>query len=843
MPHPGSDALHDLAAAIQGQVADEALVAVQAPGRADLTYGELWRATRELAGCLAAGGLRRGDAVAMVLPDGPEQLTTLLAVSQAAVCAPLNPAFTEAEFAFFLADLRARALVLQAGAFPAAEAAARGLGIAILPVAPDPAAPAGCLTHPALAAPDAGAAPEYPGETALLLHTSATTGQPKLVPLSHRQLLDMVLVLGHAMPGYQPGRNLMLTPQFHLHGILAMVAELCIGGVVICTGGFDPERLVPWLRTYRPTHFTGTPALHRAVLSLTAGAGDLFALRFVTSLGAPLPAAFQAELEARLGAPVLDGYGLTEAGRVTQTSPDPALRRPGSVGRCVGPEVAILDGQTFAGPGGTGEILLRGPTVITGYAQNPEANREAFLDGWFRTGDLGRLDADGHLFITGRLKEMINRGGEKILPYEVEAVLARHPAVQEVAVFAFPHPRLGEDIAAAVVPRPGAAADALALRRFAGASLAPFKVPRRILFLPEIPKGRTGKYQRAALARVLGVAGPERTRPGAWLDPQEARVAEIWCRLLKVAELSEADDFFALGGDSLLAVTMLMEVEAVCGQALGAELLAESGAFGDFLAALRRPCARRGVAALRTGGDGQPLFLVHGLLGFRRLAELLGGCGPVYALDNPWSRGGPPPDTMEAVAGQYLDTLRAFRPHGPYLLGGYSVGGLVAFAMAEQLVASGETVTGVLLLDTGCIFWPPRPGRPNLWFRARVLARQLDRELRALRDRLLSRWSGRARGKHALRCARTPFERGIGRISFRYRPPALAVPVLLLCCRGRWPGSGRMLRRQWAGKVLGPFVAREVPGRHGTLLEDPHVAQVAAGILSFLKATLPPAPP
>lgn len=840
MRHPGTDALYDLAAAIQGQVLDEDRVAIQAPGRDDLSYAQLWSTTSGLAALLAARGLRRGDAVAAVLPDGPEQLTTMLAVSQAAVCAPLNPAFTEPEFAFFLADLRARALIVQAGDFPAAEAAAHGLGIQVLAVRPGAGAPAGVLDFAGLGELAADGPPEYPIETALLLHTSATTGQPKLVPLTHRQLIDMVIVLGHASPGYQPGRCLMLTPQFHLHAILAMVAELIIGGVIICTGGFRPEHLAPWLRTYRPTHYTGTPALHRAVLAV-AQAGDLSSLRFVTSLGAALPEALQAELESRIGAPVIDGYGLTEAGRVTQTPRDPGLRKPGSVGLCVGPEVAILDGRSFKGPGRAGEILLKGATVITGYAHNPEANREAFLDGWFRTGDLGFLDADGHLFITGRLKEMINRGGEKILPYEVETVLSRHPAVLEAAVFAFPHPRLGEDIAAAVVARPGSAMDALGLRRFAAESLAAFKVPRRILFLAEIPRSRTGKYQRATLAATLGVAGPERSLPGEWLDPQEALLAGIWCRLLDVPALSESDDFFALGGDSTLALSMLLEAEAVCGRPLGTGLLAESGAFGDFLAAIRAPGGPPGVVALKTGGPGEPVFLVHGLLGFRGLAQLLGGRGPVYALDNKWVQGDRVPPSLEALAGEYLDDLCAFRPRGPYLLGGYSVGGLIAFAMARLLVARGETVTAVLLLDTRCISWLPRPGRLNFWFRARLLARQMDRKLRAFRDQALGRWSEKSRARHAARCASTPFARAIGRLAFDYRPPPLPVPVLLLCCRRAGPGRRRQLQRQWATRAVGRLVVREIPGQHETILGEPHAAQVAAEILDFLHQVRPDA--
>jgi amino acid adenylation domain-containing protein len=579
-------------------------VAIMAPGREALDYERLWRIAGELARFLVLRGLRRGDAVAIVMPDGPEQVMAFLAVAQVAVCAPLNPAFRAPEFEFTLADLRAQALIVQAGTDSPAVSVAQRMGIEVIEALPDERGPAGALTFKSCGEGRKTEEPSYPDDTALVLHTSATTGQPKLVPLTHGQLTAMVAVSRQALPEADAGRVLIITPQFHLQCIMSYLVQLFSGGTSICTAGFRPDRFLEWMETFAPTHYTANPTLHRAILSLCPPGepqAALRSLRFVTSLGALLTPELQEELERSLGVPVSNGYGLTEAGRVTMTSLDPARRKPGSVGTCVGPDTVILgkDGEILT-PGCEGEIALRGATVISGYAHNPEANRSAFLNGWFRTGDLGVLDQDGFLFVTGRLKEMINRGAEKILPYEVEAVLSRHPMVAEAAVFGFPHPRLGEDIAAVVVLRPEAAMGEVDLRRFAAESLADFKVPRRVLFVADIPKGRTGKYQRARLAEMLGLTDGIPRKPDASAagpqDPLQDRVARIWADLLKVQKVSDTDDFIALGGDSLLALTMLGHVEEACGCELEPGVLAIATNFAQFLAAVREAPKKNGFA-------------------------------------------------------------------------------------------------------------------------------------------------------------------------------------------------------------------------------------------------------
>jgi acyl-CoA synthetase (AMP-forming)/AMP-acid ligase II len=251
--------------------------------------------------------------------------------------------------------------------------------------------------------------------------------------------------------------------------------------------------------------------MHQALLGLAGRNADVIArgrLRFIRSSSSSLPPQVMTELEAAFGVPVIEAYGMTEASHQMASNPlPPKPRFAGSVGVAAGPEVAVMDGDgNLLPPGELGEIVIRGRNVTAGYESNPSANASAFTNGWFRTGDQGYLDNEGYLRLTGRLKELINRGGEKVSPLEVDTILMDHPAVAQVVTFAMPHDKLGEEVAAAVVLREGAAVDERALRDFASERLAQFKVPRKIVFLSEIPKGATGKLQRIGLAEKLGLS-------------------------------------------------------------------------------------------------------------------------------------------------------------------------------------------------------------------------------------------------------------------------------------------------------------------------------------------------
>jgi acyl-CoA synthetase (AMP-forming)/AMP-acid ligase II len=307
-------------------------------------------------------------------------------------------------------------------------------------------------------------------------------------------------------------RCLNVMPLFHIHGLIAAVlASVAAGGAVHCTPGFNALKFFAWLDAAAPTWFTAVPTMHQAILGRAERNAEMIArrpLRFIRSSSASLAPQVMADIERVFWAPVVESYGMTEAAHQMASNPlPPRTRKPGSVGPAAGPAVSIMDEMgRLQRPGVTGEVVIRGPNVTRGYDNNPKANAEAFVDGWFRTGDLGVIDPDGYLTITGRLKELINRGGEKISPREIDEVLLDHPSVAQAVTFAVPHPMLGEDVAAAVVLQPGALADERALRDFAGSRLAAFKVPRKVVFLDEIPKGATGKLQRIGLAAKLGLS-------------------------------------------------------------------------------------------------------------------------------------------------------------------------------------------------------------------------------------------------------------------------------------------------------------------------------------------------
>jgi acyl-CoA synthetase (AMP-forming)/AMP-acid ligase II len=346
------------------------------------------------------------------------------------------------------------------------------------------------------------ASPVRSTEAALLLFTSATTGNPKLVPLTRVNLHDLAAREIKALPLSATDRFLSLMPLFHMQGLSAALAQLLCGGTVIGTLGFNPTTFLDWLDQFQPTWFTSSPPLNRSILGMARQRPEVFRrapLRFIRTAGASPQPEVVTSLEECMGVPVLNGYGLTETGGVTRNTAE--ARKVGAVGRASGLDIGIMDAAgNLVADGQEGEIAVRGASVTSGYLDDPEANQASFRDGWFRTGDIGRLDSENFLFITGRLKEMIDRGGEKILPQGVEDVLAAHPAVADAAVFAVAHPTLGEDIVAAVVLREGAVATALELRRFAAVKLAAFKVPRRIEFVDRIPRTSTGKAQRSLLA-------------------------------------------------------------------------------------------------------------------------------------------------------------------------------------------------------------------------------------------------------------------------------------------------------------------------------------------------------
>jgi len=490
--------------------------AIGAPDRAPLSHGALRDLSVRTVAALNRMGIGRNDRVAIVLPNGPEMAAAFIAIACGATTAPLNPAYRAEEFDFYLSDLNAKALVIQENMESPALAIAQARGIPIVRLVPGTKAGDFSLVSEITGTPRQGGTAQE-GDIALVLHTSGTTSRPKIVPLSHVNVTASAYHIGNTLGLREDDTCLNIMPLFHIHGLIAAtLSSIAAGASVVCTPGFNALKFFTWFDEVRPSWYTAVPTMHQAILTRAERNKDIIAngrLRLIRSSSSSLPPQVMEALERTFNVPVIEAYGMTEAAHQMASNPLPPHQRfSGCVGIAAGPDVAIMDESGNLLPaGGLGEIVIRGRNVTAGYEANPDANAKAFTNGWFRTGDQGVLDDAGYLRLTGRLKELINRGGEKISPLEIDTVIMDHPSVAQVVTFGVPHDKLGEDIAAAVVLREGASCDERELRAFVGKRVADFKVPRRIIFLEEIPKGATGKLQRIGLheklSTQLGLAG------------------------------------------------------------------------------------------------------------------------------------------------------------------------------------------------------------------------------------------------------------------------------------------------------------------------------------------------
>ena len=488
--------------------------AISAPARSALSFGALRSLIGATLASLNALGVGRNDRVAIVLPNGPEMATCFMACASGVASAPLNPAYRADEFEFYLSDLHAKALIVEQGSTSPAVDVAIKLGVRIVELLPALDQGAGAFT---LQPREPGGTPAAAGgyaqldDVSMVLHTSGTTSRPKIVPLSQANLTASATNIRRTLDFQSSDCGLNIMPLFHIHGLIAgVLAPLSAGSQVFCTPGFNALKFFGWMDEAKPTWYTAVPTMHQAILGRASKNAEVIArhpLRFLRSSSSSMPPQVIRELEDVFKAPLVEAYGMTEATHQMTANPlPPAARKPGTVGRAAGPEVAIMGADgSLLGAGATGEIVIRGPNVTAGYENNPSANAEAFTHGWFRTGDQGVMDADGYVSITGRLKEIINRGGEKISPREVDEILMDHEAVAQVVCFGMPHAKLGEEVAAVVVLREGRLASERDLQEFVATRAADYKVPKKILFMDEIPKGATGKLQRIGLAQKLGL--------------------------------------------------------------------------------------------------------------------------------------------------------------------------------------------------------------------------------------------------------------------------------------------------------------------------------------------------
>jgi acyl-CoA synthetase (AMP-forming)/AMP-acid ligase II len=470
-----------------------------------ITYDGLRAQVEALAESLVSAGVGSGDRVGIALPNGLPAIVSFLAASMAGTAAPLNQAYREDEFRYYLEDTSARVLLLPPDGAEAARKAA-GDAVRILTVETDAQGTVRLIGGNG----NRGGplAPPSIDDTALILHTSGSTGRPKRVPLTHANLSISAANVAQTYALCADDVSLCVMPLFHVHGLVASVlATFGTGGTVLVPAKFSPLSFWRVAHDHRATWYSAVPTLHQLLLArATPGApkpAGAERLRFIRSCSAALAPQVMSDLEAAFSAPVLEAYGMTEAAHQMASNPlPPAERKPGCVGLGTGVDISIMDERgRHLTPGERGEVVIKGPNVTCGYENNPEANASSFSEGWFRTGDQGFLDASGYLTLTGRLKELINRGGEKISPREVDEVLLAHPKIAEAVCFGTPHPTWGEEVAAVVVARePVTEAE---LQAYCKERLADFKRPKQIFITESIPRTATGKIQRRVVAQAF----------------------------------------------------------------------------------------------------------------------------------------------------------------------------------------------------------------------------------------------------------------------------------------------------------------------------------------------------
>ena len=847
-------------------------VALQAPHCLPLTFRGLVDQIESAAEALRNAGAYAGNAIALALTQGPEAVTAALAIMTGSACAPVELNLTEKEYKDYFSQLRPAALVWDGVSNPVAAQAARQLGIGVIGLRVPRHGPAGAFEIVEVSA-AARNLDIRQTDQAMIFQTSATTGVPKLVPRSHAALDILARENAGVLELSAADRYLNLISLTHAASPDAIFAQLVSGGSVFCTPGFREDGFVEWLDVFRPTWFLAAPTVHRAILLAVQQVKPEFLarvpLRFVRTGGAPADSELIQLLERRFGVPVLEGYGLAEVPTVSRNSL--SWRKPGSVGMSTGPEISIQDESGTSLPvDAEGEVVLHGPTVMAAYLDNPEANQEAFREGWFRTGDIGRIDADGFLFLAGRRKELINRGAKKIFPQEVDEALIRHPAVVDAATFAIRHRSLGEDVAACAILREGQRVSERELREFTSQRLAPFKVPRRIFFVSSIPKTASGKPKRLELTRRFGeeLAAARRvvdSGPGTSSPPTEteAKLLAIWAVVLGIEPPRVDDDFFDLGGDSLSAASMLRRVFDSVGpgheQFVQAEFLNRPtvASLAQILAS--RPETSPGLqlsnpaVVFRSGGGRTPFFLFCNSLTeayqLRHLSRRLGPDQPFSAFCPPEPVRGNRLLTVESLAEESRASIRALHPSGPYILGAYCGVAPLVYEMALQLMAEGEQVPVLMLFDA------PAPGYPKvrdhmsayLTHAAKILhgtARTSWPELLGHAGMLSRLARRRLRGK-MLRAKVSTGATDLGETI----PPSLTVceEYVLRPFPGRivhflaadLEVSTRVLtdpRCGWADFAEGGLEEHYLAGDHASLFTETHVSAVAAGILKTIDA-------
>lgn len=836
--------IHDLIAA-QCEARHSACAMVTPSGQ-DVSFTELDSHIVRLMRQLAGLGVRRGDRVAVVLPTGPEFGVVFLATTSVATCAPLNPGYTRDEFDFYLRDVNASLLILPVGMNCVAEAVAEALEIPVARL--QMADERGAMCPSLQGAPETAPTMALLEDVALVLHTSGTTSRPKIVPLSHRNITASVADVARVTELTEADRCLHAMPMFHIGGLIDLtLTPLAVGGVVLYSGAFTSDAFFASLSDLKPTWFQCVPTMLQEILDTAPKTVSSHSLRLIRSVAAALPEETRTAVVDLFGVPVIETFGMTEAAPLI-TSTTVTDRRVGSVGRSVRPEICIFgpDGQVLPADE-IGEIALRGINVITAYENNPAANAVGFRDGWFLTGDLGFLDSDGYLYLRGRSKEVINRGGQKVSPSEVDAALMGHPGVHQVASFALPHKTLGEEVAVFVVAKSGVELEAEEVGRFAEGVLANYKVPRVIRVVDAIPKGPIGKMQRH---KMPGVLATDATTASQGEDSAILlAVLEESQVILKEQDVQGADNFFALGGNSLLAVRLCDALSKRVGRQVPATLvfrtqslarLAAAILAGDFdegraVVQLQGPKVSAGAVALPA------LFSINTTGDYTRLAPYLDPGRPVYnanifGLTHHFA-GSVSKLSIENLAVPIAAELQTINSGGICHILAFCQDGPLAVEVARQIVAAGHSPPHICLIDS---FFQPLTGTPG-----HVLRNAIMLGIPYIRTKLREWFPRQSAGKKFVEMS--PEERlvlmpkmQLDRELYKryvelftdYRPQPYEGPVSLLVSQ-EWGKADFSHVYRLAGDALD---LRMLKGLHSNLFDVPRISDLGQALEDAMRA-------
>jgi acyl-CoA synthetase (AMP-forming)/AMP-acid ligase II/thioesterase domain-containing protein/acyl carrier protein len=809
---------------------------------------------------LNESGLGRGDRIAIVHPEGRNMAAALVSIMNNATAVPCNPDSTLGEFSLQFRDMRVNAVAIAIGMDTPAREAAAGLSLPIFDIHPDGNGSIHLVSpiqgHGALSARQGSAEPD---DIAVLLATSGTTSQSKIVPLRQRNLAARNTNQARTLGLTTDDRCLNAMRLFHSGGIgRGLTTTLVSGGSVAFLTESSISGIFDTLENEKATWMGGSYAHYHAIhphLKTYGEAIDRISLRlrFLSSGTGALNPSLAADVEKTFNVPIVVVFGSSESGNIAGDSPNDIRTDKASTGKRVHSGVAILDDQGLELPDGeTGEIVVKGDQVIDGYENDDAANRLAYCGEWFRLGDLGHFNEDGYLYITGRIKELINRGGEKVSPNEIDDTLLEHNDIVAAATFPVPHPTLGEDVAVAVVPADDANLDDVAIMSYLRERLSEQKMPRRLFITDEIPKGPTGKVQRHKLADHFcapGDAEVDRSDDYGPATPLEAQLQALWAASLGRDHVGLHEDYFQLGGDSLQAVELFLSIEKTLGQPLPRSILFEASTVAEMAERIGSTSNARCVVPIQPNGSRPPLFCVHdvngNVLNFRVLAAYLGTEQPVYGVQSVGLDGSEAPLTqIEDMAARYVTELRAVQPFGPYCLCGYSMGGWIAYEMAQQLKKAGQHVAFLGLFDTSSRQGPQRASLvqwlghhvtamaaikpseiiPYIGQRVRNLA---EMSRLAVRSRLFRAAQAVGASSDAGSPARIADANSYASRVYNIRPYD-GDAVLFKATRYAWTHPDA--HKGWYGLIGGRFETVPIPGTHGDILEEPNVPALATAL-------------